>query len=787
MLEFSDKFVCATRERCTVNNHVNAPVMRKSFVLKAKPEKAEILICGLGFYDLFVNGEKITKGYIAPYVSNPDDIIYYDLYDIAEKLTEGENVIGVVLGNGLNNPMTKSWDFYAAVYSCSPRVAFSFKAECGDETSEFDATGMKCKESPITFDNFHYGVRYDARLEEDGWCSAGFDDSGWRDVIAAEKPRGYARLCMAEPCVVKEELAPVSVRAGELDKMTWNRWYNGYHDGYPEDPCPLSGGYLYDFGKNTAGIFRFKIKNARPGQEISFQCGEYLTDEGKLTYTNIKFFPDGYVQRDIYTCRGGAEEEIFVPMFTYHGTRYIYVYGIDEEQATSEALTFLVMYSDIEKRAYFNCSNETANKLFEAITNSNISNFHYYPTDCPHREKNGWTGDAATSSEHMILTLSVENSWREWMNNIRAAQNEAGEIPGIVPTAGWGFKWGNGPAWDRVMFDLPYMAYIYRGETDMIKENRHMMMRYLDLMASRIDSDGLVFFGHENGLGDWVPVGTTNSAAYQTSFVYTDNVMVYDMCRKAEMMFNAVGSDLNAAYAKALGERIRMALREKFIDFGSMTTVCRSQTGQAMAIYYGIFDEGEMGIAAKKLVELIKMSDGDFEGGYLGIRVIFHVLAMYGEFELAYNMIMKDSFPSYAYYINMGFTSLPEVFCKSKDMCLSHNHHFLGDVNHFFMRHVLGINVNPYCDDPNRIIIKPIFACDLDFAEGSYEAPGGRLEVKWSREGENVRLCVKNDESIKVEIRLPDGYMLGEDDFYRTWIKGGNKELLAIPRRNHYR
>ncbi len=779
-IEFSKKFVCATKEYCTVANHVSAPAFRKSFKLPQKAEKAEILICGLGFYDLFLNGKKITKGFLAPYISNPDDIIYYDHYDIADKLSVGENVIGVVLGNGMNNPMTVTWNFFEAIYTSSPKFALSFSAEYGEEKIEFDATAFKCNNSPITFDNLRYGVRYDARLEKKGWCLPEFDDSDWQTSMAAETPRGYAKLCEAEPVVITEELSPVSFCAGKLADYKARIDVNDHvlFDGVNLDIPERSGGYIYDFGKNTAGVFRFKIKNAKPGQKISFQCGEYLDNDGKLSYQNIKFFPDGYVQRDIYICKGD-EEEIFVPMFTYHGFRYIYVHGINEAQANAEALTMLVMSSDIKLRADFECSDSIANKLWDAIINSDLSNFYYFPTDCPHREKNGWTGDAAASAEHMIMTLTPENSWREWLSNIRAAQNADGAIPGIVPTSGWGFEWGNGPAWDRVLFDLPFMAYIYRGNTDIIKENRHAMMRYLEYVSNRRRDDGLV----EIGLGDWAPI---KHGSYTTPLYFTDSVMVYDICAKAEKMFLAIGNNLNADFAHKLGAEIKTAIRQKLISFENMTVKCMTQTAQAMAVYYDIFDAGEKAEAVKQLVNIIRMSGDNVEGGYLGLRVIFHVLADGGESELAYHMIMKPSYPSYAYYINQGFTSLPEMLAREVKDCESLNHHFFGDINHWFLRHIVGLNVNPAENNPNKILVKPHFISELDFARGSYSAPLGKVSISWERDGKSIKLSVTADKDIVCDIELPRGYRFDGEKSWCNCQEKANGEFTVIPFENFY-
>ncbi len=753
-MEFPKIFVSATHEKAEYYKHVNAPAFRYSFELSAKPERAEMLICGLGFYDLFVNGEKITKGLLAPYISNPDDYTVFDKYELSDKLSKGENVIGVVLGNGMHNPMTKTWEFDRAKYTSAPKLALSFEAECGGETVSFDATDMKCAPSPITFDNHRMGVHYDARLEQDGWCCAGFDCSAWHEPIIAEMPRGEAKLCDTDPIVVKKEISPVSVKKGGLAP---------YRNVKKDPPAPETdfdreGGYIYDFGINTAGVFRFVIKNPKAGQKICFQAAEKLDSEGRADYSNINFFPDGYSQRDIYICRG-LEEEIFVPMFVYHGFRYLHVSGLEDAQAVPEAVTMLQAYSDIETRAKFSCSDETANTLFNMVLNSDVSNIHYFPTDCPHREKNGWTGDASMSAEHMIMTLTVERTWREWLRHIVKAQDTLGRLPGIVPTAGWGFEWGNGPAWDSVLFNLPYFSYIYTGDKTAIAECGQAMLRYLYFISGKRNSDGLIRFG----LGDWSPFGTANCHSHKADLKFTDTVMVYDMCRKAKVMFEAAGRRHEALYVSSLGAELRSDIRRHLIDFCRMRTTDNCVASQAMAIYYGIFEDGEKKMAGEELIKLLDGGKGLIGMGFLGARVLFHVLTVLGEADLAYELITRREYPSYGYLIDRGLTSLPEKFMPEvKDMA-SLNHHFFGDINHWFIRTVLGINVNPDENDPNRIVIKPHFIKALDCAEGEYDAPCGKVSVKWNRIDENsVDLDVKFPQGVRGSIILPEGYMYEE-------------------------
>lgn len=750
-MQFSKKFVCECHERSTYETHIPAPLFRKSISLKGEIKTAEITICGLGFYDLFVNGRKITKGALAPYISNPDHIIYYDNYDLAPHLIEGENVIGIMLGDGFQNAKTSVWNYKNNIFNSSPKLALNISIETAEETLELDAADFRCKKGPILFNDLRSGVFYDKRLEEKGWCEPGFTEDGrWHTPLAAEMPRGQAKLCEAEPIVVTKELRPVSIRKGAVAD---------YHPdsreaelNLPEGPVPKSGGFIYDFGENNAGTFRLKIKGT-PGQKIDFQCAELLDAEGRLDYDNMMYYPDGYIQRDMYIV-GGEQEEIFEPMFTYHGFRYVYVTGITEEQATPELLTYLVMSSDLEERGTFRCSDGRTNQLYDMCRRSDISNFYYFPTDCPHREKNGWTGDATVSAEHMILTIGAEKSWREWMNNIRAAQAPNGQIPGIVPTGDWGYGWGNGPAWDHVIFNLPFMAYKYRGETSMITENAHMMLRYLEYISGRRDGRGIVEFG----LGDWVPVGKP-SHEYEVPLGFTDSVMVLEMCRMGQQMFDAVGLSLHSAFAKQLGEEMYQAIRREYIHFDTMTVRSNCQSAQAIGLYYDIFEPGERDAAFAQLLTIIHRDSDFITSGFLGLRTLFHVLSRFGESELAYKMIMRKEAPSYGAWVDAGFTTLTEHFGGSDVLFWdSQNHHFLGDVSAWLMRYPGGIEIQ----NSKQIKIKPSFLSSLSYAEASHKLPGGEVKVFWQRKEDEILLEITCPDQVRCDIELPHGWQFKE-------------------------
>lgn len=771
---FSKHFVSAGTMYSTYEKHIPAPLFRRTVELEEQPREAELLICGLGFYEVYVNGQNITKGLLAPYVSNPDDIVYFDCYRVEEYLRAGENVIGVCLGNGMLNAMTYIWDFYDAPYTAAPKLAFTLRAEVCGQMLEWDARGCRCSDSAITFDNLRSGVFYDARLEQPGWNEPGFDDSGWRPVLSVERPRGAMRLCAAEPIRIAEERAPVLVREGELAPQIYRRdvaaWAADKH--FVEQPCDPHG-YIYDFGVNGAGVFRLKIRGKR-GQKISLQFVEVLDEQGRADIDNIGgIYPLGYAQRDIYICKGEGEEE-YIPSFTYHGYRYAFVTGITSDQATPQLLTALITHSTLRERAGFSCSDATANTLWDMGLRTDLSNFQYFPVDCPQREKNGWTADAALSAEHMLLRLNAENSLQEWMRNICRAQAADGRLPGIVPTGGWGFQWGNGPAWDCVLFYLPYYVYLYRGDLTIVQESAHAMLGYLEYISRRRNRSGLV----EIGLGDWVPVGK-EEGHYQAPLAFTDSVMVLDMCRKAQVLFRAAALPLNESFARQLGDEMRAAIRRELVDVSTLLIQGNCQTGQAMGLYYGVFEPGERAGAFARLLEMIEDKGMNFDCGCLGLRVLFHVLSDFGRTDLAFRLITKPEYPSYGHWIEKGLTTFPEMFKPDGVSEKSRNHHFLGDITHWFMRQLTGLNINPHLDDPNEVLLHPHFIDALDWAECWCDLPGGRIAVRWQREGEQIRLTVNGSEPLTCRLVLDPGYGIGKPE--RPYAKGfGEFEIKRI-------
>ena len=521
----------------------------------------------------------------------------------------------------------------------------------------------------------------------------------------------------------------------------------GYHSSEKE-------GYLYDFGIDTAGIVRLKVKGER-GQKIDLQFGEYLDENGNPDISNVQFYPEGYAQRDIYICKGEGEE-IFQPQFTYHGFRYVVVLGITEEQATKDLLTYIVCSSALEERGNFRCSDDIINRLQAMTRNATLSNFYYFPTDCPHREKNGWTGDASMSARQMLLNLNPENSFKEWLRNIRKAQREDGMLPGIVPTGSWGYGKGFGPAWDAVIVNLPYLIYIYRGDTEILKDNADAIFRYANFVDRTRSTRGTITYG----LGDWCPVTVLKSPVE-----FTNTVTAMDNMKKSARIFNVLGYKRQEDFCLSLYNDLRDAVRKYLIDFGTMTVIGRCQTSQSMAIYYDVFEQSEKQQAFKVLLDIINESDDHIDFGFIGVLSVFRVLCEFGRADLAFKMIARTDYPSFGNWVKRGYTALAENFHPEGEFPDSLNHHCFGDISAIFIEYFAGIRVNPFGDNCKEVNIQPCFVEALSNAAAFHQTVCGKLSVKWERTFGGIRLTVEAPEGIFGEIRLPEGFVFEKTGF----------------------
>lgn len=731
---FSDKFISAAREYSTLEAAVPAPYIRKTFFAKAT-QKAEITITGLGFYKLYINGIDITKGLLSPYISNSNDMVYYDNYDISPYLLDGLNTIGIILGNGMQNAFGGFvWDFEKTEYRTAPMTALALELD-GKLVMEADES-FKTYPSPILEDDLRLGEHYDARCEITGWNLSEFDDSEWKNAIAVKAPKGEKRLSTVRPIKCVKMVKPVNI-VREAD------------------------GYVYDFGINTAGTIGLNIKGYE-GQKVVMIFGEVLKD-GKFHWENTSFIRPEYAdmrpyrQEDVYICKGNSEE-YYEPTFTYHGYRYVKVYGISEEQATDSLLTMRICNTELDVNGEFACSDEVLNSVQKMTLNSTISNFYHFPMDCPHREKNGWTADAALSAEQTMLNFAPAENYKEWMRNVCKAQAEDGSLPGIVPTYGWGFSWGNGPAWDCVITEIPHTVYKYTGDAEIIHICKASIIKYLKYVATRRNADGLIAIG----LGDWEDPSAIGGK-YQAPLELTDSIYSMNIALQAAELMKVIGEKEEYNYCKDFSSSMRESIRNNLLDKQTMTFAGNCQTSQAMGIYYGLLNPSEERKAFEVLEQLIHRDGDSINSGVLGLKVIFHVLSKYGRSDLAYKMITKPEAPSYGFWVRQGNTTLEEYMLGTK----SANHHFMGDVSAWFYKCVCGIEYSLFRNEEERIYLQPTLLDELDYAKAHTLTKDGRISLEYEKRGKEVLITVSLPKQMYAILKLPNNWIdaMGRNEF----------------------
>ena len=715
-----NSFICRNEKVGGMYDRVNAPLFRKDFDIN-NYKSAKLYICGLGLYELFINGKKITKGKMAPYFSNPNHLLYYDVYDITSELNKGGNAIGVLLGCGWLNPIGgKIWGFTEADWRSSERLSLVLTID--NEVVLVSDESFFVKESHITFNDMRCGEYVDARLYNKNDYLYGNIDDTFTNASKTASPKGEMALCTTDPIKIIDVRKPISV--------------------YKSDD-----GYIYDFGENLAGIPRFKIKG-HSGQLVSLWHFEATLDGAFYNKNTCTPDADRYMsQKDILICSGN--EDTFEPSFTYHGFRYIYLEG---SEGIDCSLEMLVLSSLNEKRASFECSNEVINKIQHITLNSDYSNFFYFPTDCPQREKNGWTGDASLSAEQMMINFDATNSLSVWLNNIRKAQREDGQIPGVIPTYKFGYDWGNGPNWDSVIVELPYNIYKYTGDKSIILDNKDTIYKYLSVnLKNKLNENGLLSFG----LGDWCETGSELEYIYSTPAEVTDTLEVIDMLNKSKELFKAVNEFDRAKFCEEFANELKTKFNNKWVKDYKVT--CNTQTAQAMAIKVGIFSDNAK--AEKELVNLIHSNNDLMKIGVIGCKSIFDVLSDYGDGDLAIKLITQDKFPSFKYWLDNGATSLWEAFNELEDnhlmrkdggRVLSLNHHFWGTISAFFYKYIAGLNVNPNLTNANEISIKPCYYSGIDNVKCSFRSGNNQIVYEITKTNNGLKVNIIKNKGFKI-------------------------------------
>ena len=625
-----------------------APLFRKKFRF-APAGRAVLYVCGLGYGYYYLNGKPVAPDLLTAPVSDYDKILWCNAYDVTALLREGENIFCAVLGNGFfNESFATPWKHHLAGWRDRPKLA---AALCAGERIIWstDSSFLCSDRSFVTFNQLRSGETFDGRLYDERWLCADFDDSAWHFAVKDDRPpKGAFRLCECPPVVEAEEydFTSSTVRDGK---------------------------YTLDFGRNLAGYVRVDI-DLPAGRMLTLRHAEEVHPDGRLNLNGLgRYYPDAEFQTDRFIA--GRARLRRAPQFTYHGFRYVEVEGLDRPPKKGEFKAVFI-HQDVPQTSFFSCSDELLGKIYGAGIRSVYSNLHYALTDCPTREKLGWMNDAQASFGQLFYNFEILPFLQKWAEDIKASMTETGAIPAIVPAArGFGFDYG--PVADGALFELPYRAYLFTGDSAMLLDFLPYLERYYRYYTGGESRT-------ECWLGDWD--GAENPCGDIELIRDFYRIKFCRILRLARSLAGTDGADL-AEDEAAAAARIR---GRYLLEDGS----CRSEslTALSMLLCAGICERED--ILAGQLCRAVEEGGFRMACGMLGAQYLFRALSEHGAAEYAYKVIVNRGDCGYAHCFREGATTLWESLRTFEELpyggC-SHNHHMYSCVLEWFFRSLLGI------------------------------------------------------------------------------------------------
>jgi len=710
-----------------------APMFRKGFVLSERPVSARVYICGLGYYELHLNGAKVGDHVLDPAFTRYDRRALYVTYDVTDRLRKGPNALGVILGNGWYNMHTRAvWDFDKAPWRDRPVVRCQLEVTLADGTKTVVATDASWRVStgPIVFDSIRNGETYDARLENADWDAPEYNGADWPAAQIDAGPKGEIRAQMMPAIKVTGTLKPA--------KLT--------------EPKP--GVYVFDTGQNMTGWARLHVSGP-VGTQVIMRYGERLNPDGTLDQREIgQHIKTGKPQTDTYILKGKGSE-VWEPRFAYYGFQYVEVTGLPGKPDL-DTLEARVVHTAFDSAGTFECSNELFNRIQHNTLWSYVSNFFGYPTDCPHREKNGWTGDAHLAAEAGLYNFHSAPAYAKWMNDFKDEQRDSGELPGIVPTSGWGYQWGNGPAWDSAYVLIPWYLYEYQGNTRVIAEHYDRLKRYVDYLTGKAKNHIVAI-----GLGDWVPAKTaTPEKVTSTGYYYRDALIVSKIAA-------LLGKAEDAKKYGDLAQSIREAFNKEFYDPKTGLYAGGTQTAMSCALYHGLVPGDQRQKVLDNLIAMIQKNGGHLDAGILGTKYLIDSLTAGGRADIVYTMATKTDYPSWGRWIAEGATTLWEQW----DGNASRNHIMFGHISAWFYQVLGGIMPDSEAVGFKHFIIKPQLLGDVKWVRARHESMYGTIKSSWEIQADKFILKIVVPVNTTATVYVPsDNQIVGTQgpDMIRT-------------------
>ncbi|TSD66261.1 Bacterial alpha-L-rhamnosidase [Inquilinus sp. KBS0705] len=703
-----------------------APYFRTTFGTGKKVKSARAYIAAAGLYELYINGEKIGNHRLDPMYTRFDRRTLYVTYDVTANIAAGKNAIGVLLGNGwYNHQSTAVWDFHLASWRNRPTFCLDLRITYEDGTFETISSSehWKTSFSPVVMNNIYTAEHYDARLEQPGWNTINFDDKKWKPAFNRPTPSQH---------IVAQAMHPIrnveTIPAKAVNKFD-------------------DKDYVFDLGRNISGVSKITV-TGKEGTIIRLKHGERLYKDGHVDLSNIDLHyrptddKDPF-QVDIFILSGNGEET-FMPKFNYKGFQYVEVTSSEPISLSAASLTGYFMHSDVPPIGQLSTSNTTINKIWYATNNSYLSNLFGYPTDCPQREKNGWTGDAHIAAETGLYNFDGITIYEKWMADHRDEQQPNGTLPSIIPTAGWGYEWGNGPDWTSTIALIPWNVYLFYGDTRILEDNYENITRYVNHINDLYPT-GLTTWG----LGDWVPVKSVSPVEVTSTAYYFADVTI------AAKVAKILGKTADAAKYTALAAKIKNAFNDKYLNEQTGNYNKGLQTELAVPLYWGLVPDAFKAKISKRLAERVEADNFHLDVGILGGKAILGALSDNGYPDVAYKIASQETYPSWGWWMVNGATTLYENWKIDAKSDISMNHIMFGNIGAWLYSGVGGIKPDEQHPGFKNVLLQPNFVSGLNEYNSTHKGPFGNIVSNWKREGNAVAYTVVIPANTTADIHFP--------------------------------
>ena len=673
-------------------------VYRQKFTA-SQVKKAVFYGTALGVYEAELNGVKIGRQMFAPGFSYYPRRVLYQTHEVTELLREGENTLTVYLGQG--------WycgrflcENQTQIYGEQPAVAWILELE--------DAAGSRKIVSDETVEELESPYEYAGEYDGEIYFADG-----------RENVTGHAAAYTREtPFALEPTLTEVRLQ----DEMS------------VRETTVQGDVTILDFGQNFAGIVEIDpsfLKN----ETITIRHGEILNADGSLYTANLR------KAKATIVYHAGAEKKKYRPRFTYMGFRYMELSGAAYQPGMIRAYA---LHTEMKRTGYFSCENPLVQKLYENQVWGQKSNYVEVPTDCPQREKNGWTGDGHLAIETALYNYDAITVYEKWLADHRDEQQPNGVLPDIIPTGGWGYGTDNGLDWTSTIALIPWNLYLFYGDPAPLEACYENIRRYVDYVDRR-SPEGLTSWGR----GDWVPVRSRSSLELTSSVYFFVDASI--LARAAELFGR---SEDHARYA-ALAEKIRTAINRKYYNPQTGLYASGTQTELSVPLLWGVVPEEEIPRVAENLARRVEEAGCHLDVGVLGTRAILDALCRNGHAETAYRVAVQTTYPSWGWWIVNGATTLLENWDLEATRDISDNHMMFGEIGGGFFKALGGIRPDPACPGFRHILLEPHFVGPERF-EASHDAPAGRIVSGWERKGSRVTYRVVIPANCTATLHLPD-------------------------------